>query len=233
MTGAFAHKVFTCVAAAGVLASLSTPPTAAPSSKCRLNLQSDYVSPADRSISDEKRQEVRNRVLIDALDDVDIVFRGRLTKRRYLSDVNETFIPTILEVYSNVTVLKGSMPETAKDGQVFIIREKLCNGGCRIHTLPEFDDGGDEIEHVILALNNTLENPEKARDRWSKEVVYQGRIDALLGPCDPHQVNQKSALALITAPDEMERLKRTYPPRTQNDKLRDDLSFLKKMTGRP
>jgi hypothetical protein len=61
------------------------PLAAAPLSKCRLNNQSEYVSPGDRSISEEKRKEVRLRVLVDALDDVDIVFRGRLASRRYLS----------------------------------------------------------------------------------------------------------------------------------------------------
>lgn len=210
------------------LCALAAPLSAAPSSKCRLNMQSDYVSPADRTISDEKRIEVRLRVITDAIDDADIVFRGRLVSRQYLSDITRTFVPAILEIYDNAAVLKGAMPGTAKDGKVFLIREKLCNGGCPLNTLPEVVKDGDAREHVILAMNNSLPNPNEARDRWSDAVVYTGRIDALMGPCDPHQVNAKSVVALLAAPGEMDRLKRAYPPRTDDEKRKDFLEIQKK-----
>jgi hypothetical protein len=230
-----ASKVMCFAATAALAASLAgwltRPLAAAPVSKCRLNNQSEYLSPADRTITDERRKEARLRVLIDALDDVDIVFRGRLISRRYLSDVSQTFVPLILEVYGSAVMLKGDIPSAAKDGQVFLLREKLCNGGCALNTLPEVVDDKDGRERVILALKNTLENPGEARDRWSNKAVYSGRIDALLGPCDPHQVNESSALALITSPDEMERLKRAYPHRTAEEKRADFLEIQKKWFG--
>ena len=220
-------------ASAAVLAigCLAGPLASAPPSKCRLNNQSVYVSPADRTISDETRKEVRLRVLIDALDDVDIVFRGRLTSRRYLSDVSQTYVPTILEIYDRAVVLKGDMPAAANDGKVFLIREKLCNGGCPLNTLPEVWDADDGPEHIVLAMNNTLANPSEAKDRWSDKVVYSGRIDALLGPCDPHQINENAVVVLLTSPDEMERLKRAYPHRTDEDKRRDQLEIGRKWLG--
>lgn len=204
---------------------------AAPLSKCRLNNQSEYASPADRTISDERRKEIRQRVLIDAIDDVDIVFRGRLMSRRYLSDISKTYIPLILEVYGRAEVLKGDMPSTRTDGKVFLIREKLCNGGCPLNTLPEVWDEEEGPERVVLALNNTLENPGEAKDRWSNTVVYTGRIDALLGPCDPHQINAGAVVALISAPREMERLKRAYPHRSEAEKRRDTLEIEKRWFG--
>ncbi len=212
---------------------LIEPLTARPLSKCRLGNQSDYASVSDGTITEEKRKDLRLRVLIDALDDVDIVFRGRLASRRYLSDIYETYVPSILEVYDGVTVLKGAMPLAAKDGKVFLIREKICDGGCRLSALPEFEHGSDERERVVLALNNTLENPSEAKDRWSNRVVYSGRIDALLGPCDPHLINGPNAATLIASPDEIERLRRTYPPRTAEDKRRDEQIIINKFMGRP
>ena len=212
--------------------STSTPLSARPLSKCRLGNQSEYASVSDGTITEEKRKELRHRVLIDALDDADIVFRGRLTSRRYLSDIYETYVPLILEVYDNAVVLKGNMPVTAKDGKVFLIREKICDGGCRVNALPEVMDGAEERERVVLALNNTLENPAEGKDRWSNEVVYRGRIDALLGPCDPYLINDTAAAALITSPQEMDRLRRAYPPRTAEDKRRDEAVIINKFMGR-
>lgn len=218
-------------AALAVIGCLAGPLASAPPSKCRLNNQSEYASPADRTISDETRNEVRLRVLIDALDDVDIVFRGRLTSRRYLSDVTQTYVPTILEIYDRVIVLKGQMAVTATDGKAFLIREKLCNGGCPLNTLPEVWDANEGPEHIVLAMNNTLANPAEAKDRWSGKVVYSGRIDALLGPCDPHQINESAVVSLLASPNEMERLKRAYPHRTDEDKRRDQLEIGKKWLG--
>ncbi len=244
MTGALAQKllaraaphVMWCLSVCLALcltASLATPLAARPLSKCRLGNQSDYASVSDGTITEEKRKDLRLRVLIDALDDVDIVFRGRLASRRYLSDIYETYVPSILEVYDGVTVLKGAMPLAANDGKVFLIREKICDGGCRLAALPEFENGTDDRERVVLALNNTLANPSEAKDRWSNRVVYSGRIDALLGPCDPHLINGPAAASLIAAPDEIERLRRTYPPRTAEDKRRDEQIIINKFMGRP
>ncbi len=227
-TANIVRRVSAAVVAVGCLAA---PCVAAPPSKCRLNNQSEYVSPADRTISDETRKEVRLRVLIDAIDDVDIVFRGRLTSRRYLSDVSQTYVPTILETYDHVVVMKGVVPAATADGKAFLIREKLCNGGCPLNTLPEVWDASEGPEHIVLAMNNTLANPAEAKDRWSDKVVYRGRIDALLGPCDPYQINASAVVALLTSPDEMERLKRAYPHRTDEDKRRDQLEIEKKWMG--
>lgn len=227
------HAVGRAATLLGMTLCLVCPLAAAPASKCRLNNQSEYVSPADRTISDERRNEVRQRVLIDAIDDVDIVFRGRLSSRHYLSDVSQTYVPLILEVYDGVVVLKGDMPVTAKDGKAFIIREKICNGGCPLTTLPEVSNSSEGPEHVVLAIKNTLEKPREATDRWSNQVVYSGRIDALLGPCDPYQINENEVKALVTDPEEMERLKRAYPQRSAEDKRRDQLEVQKKWFGIP
>lgn len=216
------------VAIVVLILGLIGPLAAAPLSKCRLNNQSEYVSPADRSLSDEQRQDVRLRVLIDAIDDVDIVFRGHLTSRRYLSDVSKTYIPTILEVYESVEVLKGVMPATATDGTAYLIREKLCNGGCPLSALPEVFDEIDAKTRVVLAMNNTLANPSEAKDRWSGAVVYSGRIDAVLGPCDPFQINGSAVVALLSSPSDMERLKRAWPHRSDEDKRRDQLEIQKR-----
>lgn len=220
---------------AGWLLVLSQGPmaTAAPASKCRLNLQSDYVSPADRSISDERRQEVRLRVLTDVLDDVDIVFRGRLKSRRYLSDISQTQVPLLLEVFENATVLKGRLPLTETDGFVYLVRVKPCNGGCPLSVLPETDDAKQAREQIVLAMNNTLDNPAEARDWVTNKLVYSGRIDALNGPCDPFQINQTAVLKLITSPEEMHRLKRAYPRRTAEEKRQDQLEIQKRWMLRP
>lgn len=217
----------------GLEIALASPLAAAPLSKCRLNMQSDYVSPADRSIPDDVRQEVRLRVLIDVLDDADIVFRGRLASRRYLSDLSQTPVPLILEVYENVVVLKGHMPLTEKDGRVNLIRVKPCNGGCPLSVLPEVDHQTAGREQVVLAMNNTLEDPAEARDWGTDKVVYSGRIDALNGPCDPFQINQGAALHLISEPQEMDRLRRAYPRRTAEEKSRDGQAIMRKLLGRP
>ena len=221
------------VAIAFLALSLATPLAARPLSKCRLGNQSEYASVSDGTITDEKRKDLRLRVLVDALDDVDIVFRGHLTSRRYLSDIYQTYVPLILEVYDHAVVLKGNMPATAKDGKVFLIREKVCDGGCRLRAFPEVADGANEGERVVLALNNTLENPAEGKDRWSKEVVYRGRIDALLGPCDPYLINDAAAAALVTSPAEMERLRQAYPPRTAEDKRRDERLIINKFMRPP
>ena len=217
--------------AAGLIAGLATPLFARPPSKCRLGNQSDYASMSDATLTEEKRRDLRLRVLVDALDDVDIVFRGRLSKRWYLSDVLETDVPTILEVYDGVAVLKGDMPAAAIDGKAYLIREKVCDGGCWLNALPEVFDGRDEPERIVLAANNTLENPREAKDWRSNHVVYSGRIDALGGPCDPRQVNAAAAAALIASPHEMDRLRRAYPPRTAADKRRDEDLIIKRVMG--
>jgi hypothetical protein len=215
--------------------SLATPLAARPLSKCRLGNQSEYGSVSDGTLTDEKRKELRLRVLVDALDDVDIVFRGRLTSRKYLSDIYQTYVPLILEVYDGAVVLKGSLPATLQDGKVFLIREKQCDGGCRLRAFPEVADGiGEgERERVVLAMNNTLANPAEGRDRWTNQVVYRGRIDALLGPCDPYLINDAAAAALVSAPQEMARLRLAYPPRTAEDKRRDEQLIINKFMFRP
>jgi len=215
-----------------LIAVSAAPLAARPPTKCRLGNQSDYRSILDPA-NEETRNDLRLRVLIDALDDVDFAFRGRLTKRWYLSDVNETEVPAILEVYDSVTVLKGVMPAAATDGKVFLIREKVCDGGCWLNALPEVMDGRDEPERVVLAMRNTLENPAEARDRRSREVVYRGRIDALAGPCDPRQVNAAAATWLLATPEQMERLRRAYPPRTAEDKRRDEDLIIHRVMGVP
>lgn len=214
-----------------LIAALAQPVFARPPTKCRLGNQSDYRSMTDDTITEETRKELRLRVLIDAIDDADVVFRGRLTKRWYLSDIHETDVPAILEVYDAVTVLKGTMPAASADGKAFLIREKVCEGGCWINALPEVADGKDEPERVVLALRNTLQNPAEAKDLRSNEVVYSGRIDALGGPCDPRQVNAASAVLLMSSPEEMERLRRAYPPRTAADKRRDEDLIIRRVIG--
>lgn len=206
---------------------------ARPPSQCRLGNQSDYASLASGTVSDEQRSELRLRVLVDALDDADIVFRGRLTKRWYLSDVLETDVPLILEVYRGVTVLKGQMPAPMADGQAYLIRERACDGGCWLNALPEVTDGQDEPERVVLAMKNTLAPPDEVRDRRSGRIVYSGRIDALNGPCDSRQVNGAAATALLSSPQEMDRLRRTYVQRTAEDKRRDQDLIIRRVIGVP
>ena len=227
---ALSVRISACLAAC-LIAILAAPLFARPLSKCRLGNQSDYYSIADET-SEDTRKELRLRVLIDAIDDADIAFKGRLTKRWYLSDIQETEVPVILEVYADVTVLKGKMPLATDDGKAYLIREKVCDGGCWLNALPEVLEGrGDEPERVVLALNNTLTNPSEAHDRRSNEVVYSGRIDTLGGPCDPRQINAASAVMLLGSPQEMERLRRAYPPRTVEDKRRDADFIIRRVIG--
>jgi hypothetical protein len=232
LTRATGARAVWCAVTLAALISLAPSLSARPPSQCHLGKQSEYVSVSDGTLSDETRKEVRLRVLIDALDDADIVFRGRLVSRRFLSDIYETYVPLILEVYDRATVLKGTMPSTATDGKVFLIREKLCDGGCRTGALPEVTDGAGQRERVVLALNNTLENPAEGKDRWSNQVVYRGRIDALHGPCDPYLINDSAAAELMASPAEMDRLRRTYPPRTAEDKRRDEQIIINKFMRR-
>lgn len=211
----------------------SLPLSARPPTKCRLGNQSDYAALAHGAISEDTRKELRLRVLIDAIDDADIVFRGQLTKRWYLSDIQETDAPAILEVYDKVTVLKGAMPSASKDRRAFLIRERMCDGGCWLNALPEVSNGDGEPERVVLAMNNTLSEPRQARDRRTGRIVYSGRIDALNGPCDPRDVNGAAAAALIMAPEEMDRLRRAYAPRSADDKRRDQDMIIKRVIGVP
>lgn len=217
--------------AAAWLVNSGVPLDARPLSKCRLGYQSDYHSVIE-GFTEEVRKDVLRRVLIDALDDADIVFRGRLMKRWYLSDVLETDIPTILEVYGDVRTLKGELPGAAQDGQVYLIRERICDGLCWLGALPEVTVARDEPERVVLAMKNTLDNPQQARDRRSNAIIYSGRIDALMGPCDPRQINATLAAALIASPGEMDRLRRSYPPRTAEERQRDADFVVRRLLGR-
>lgn len=226
----FHHTACMCLAAMALSAASAS---ARPPTKCRLGNQSDYFSIADEKVTEQTRKELRLRVLVDALDDVDIVFRGRLSKRWYLSDVHETEVPAILEVYDGVRVLKGQMPASESDGKAYLIREKVCDGGCWLNALPEVADGQGEPERVVLAMANTLAHPHEARDWTTKRTVYSGRIDALAGPCDPRQVNAAAAEMLMATPSEIERLKRTYPPRTAADKRRDEDFIIRRVIGVP
>lgn len=228
---ALSVRITACLAAS-LIAILAAPLFARPLSKCRLGYQTDYYSIADETVSEDTRKEIRLRVLIDAIDDVDIAFRGRLTKRWYLSDIQETEVPAILEVYEGVTVLKGKMSLAAEDGKAYLIRERVCDGGCWLNALPEVLEGhGDEPERVVLAMKNTLANPTEAHDRQSNEVVYSGRIDALSGPCDPRQINAASAAMLLGSPQEIERLRLAYPPRSVEDKRRDADFIIRRVMG--
>ncbi|MCB1484667.1 MAG: hypothetical protein KDJ17_07230 [Hyphomicrobiaceae bacterium] len=204
---------------------------ARPPSKCRLGNQSDYVAIASPSVSEDMRKDLRLRVLIDALDDVDVVFRGQLSRRWYLSDVLETDSPKILEVYHNVTVLKGSLPQTAKDRKVYLIRERICDGGCWLNALPEVFDGRDEPEVTVLAMTNTSGLSSEVRDRRSNRVIYTGRIDALAGPCDPRMINGDAVARLIASPGEVDRLRRSYPPRSAEEKQRDEDLIIRRVIG--
>lgn len=205
--------------------------SARPLSKCRLGYQSDYHSVIE-GLTDEVRKDLQQRVLIDALDDADIVFRGQLIKRWYLSDVLETDRPSILEVYDHVRILKGEMPSAAEDGKVFLVRERICDGRCWIGALPEVTSPQGGTENMVLAMRNTLANPSEVRDRRSDAVVYSGRVDALLGPCDPRQVNVALATALMESPGEADRLRRSYPLRTAAERQRDAEFVLKRIWGR-
>ncbi len=216
-----------------LIANLASPLFARPPSKCRLGSQSNYASMSDATVTEQILKDLRLRVLVDVLDDVDIVFSGRLAKRRYLSDVRETDVPTILEVYEGVSVLKGRMPSAEKDGKAILIREKVCDGGCWLNALPEEFDARSEPERVVLAATNTLENKTEARDRLSNRVVYTGRIDALGGACDPRQINAAAAAELMASPHEMDRLRRAYPPRSAEDKRRDEDLIIKRVIGVP
>ncbi|MGE0053544.1 MAG: hypothetical protein AB7S74_04975 [Hyphomicrobium sp.] len=202
---------------------------ARPPSKCRLGNQSDYVAIASASVSEDMRKDLRLRVLIDALDDVDVVFRGQLARRWYLSDVLETDSPKILEVYDNVTVLKGRLPQTAEDRKAYIIRERICDGGCWLNALPEVFDGRDEPEVTVLAMTNSLSG--EVRDRRSNRVIYTGRIDALAGPCDPRMINGDAVARLIASPGEVDRLRRAYPPRSDEEKQRDEDLIIRRVIG--
>lgn len=220
--------------ASALLMSHAASVAARPLSQCRLGYQSDYYSIVAGTMSEATRNDLRLRVLIDALDDAEIVFSGRLVKRWYLSDVQETDIPTILEVYDRVRVLKGEMPSAAADETAYVIRERFCDGRCWLGALPEVTGAGrDETARVVLALRSSSSPPGEARDRRSGAVVYSGRIDALLGPCDPRQVDAAAAEMLIGSPGEIARLRRDYPPRTAEDKRRDEAFIIRRLMGRP
>ena len=71
----------------------------------------------------------------------------------------------------------------------------------------------------------------RGRDEPDRVVLGNSGSDVLGGQCDPRQVNAASAAMLLGSPQEMERLRRAYSPRTVEDKRRDADCLIRRVIG--
>jgi hypothetical protein len=59
-----------------------------------------------------------------------IVFRGRITRTRDLSDVGKSNTAVFLITFKDVEVLRGEMPRSARDGRAFLVVSVWCDAKC-------------------------------------------------------------------------------------------------------
>ena len=156
--------------------------------------------------ADKQRQDREARAVLARVELAPIIFRGRLASARYLSDLRTTNIPFSLLVFDDVEVLKGRLPKTSNDRKAFIVQQEWCDHSCGDRQAAQWWPRDEAV--VVGAHPNEFVDPSRAVDSESKQVIYKGRIDAVLGMC--------SGGPLTASEDEIARLKREYLPRRRN-----------------
>lgn len=162
--------------------------------------------------AEKQLQDREARAVLERLERTPIIFRGRLTSARYLSDLRKTNTPVSLLVFDHVEVLKGQLPKASVDRKAFIIQHDWCDQNCGDRQAAQWWPR-DKAAAVVGALPI---DPSKAVISESKQVIYEGRIDAVVGICSGGPL-APAELELLKAPDdEIARLKREYLPRRRN-----------------
>lgn len=166
-------------------------------------------APAER-----QRQDLEARAMLDRLERTPIIFRGYLASARYLSDPRKTNVPFSMLVFDHVEVWKGQLPEASVDGKAFIVLQEWCDGSCGDRPAAHWWPRGKST--VIGVHPNESADPSKLLDSENKQVIYKGRVDAVMGACGGGPLSP-AALELLNTPDEeVTRLKREYPPRRRD-----------------
>ncbi|QPF84861.1 hypothetical protein IC762_00530 [Bradyrhizobium genosp. L] len=182
---------------------------------CALPLPTSWQrSPdADHVSVEKERLDTEARATLELLEHTPIIIRGRVASARLLSDLRRTNSPTSLIVLDRVEMLKGRLFTAPTDRKAFIIKEYWCDGTCEGREDTLRWPLGETL--VVGAYRNDLAEPEEVVDFDSKQIIYRGRIDAVLGPCTSGPLTPK-ALELLNAPEEIARLKREYLRRNPN-----------------
>lgn len=166
-------------------------------------------APAER-----QRQDLEARAVLARLERTPIIFRGRLASARYLSDPRKTSTPFTMLVFDHVEVWKGRLPTASVDQKAFIVLQEWCDGSCGDRPAAHWWPRGKFT--VVGADPNEAADPSEVLDSENKQVIYKGRVDAVMGMCGGGPLTP-AALELLNASDEeVARLKREYPPRRRD-----------------
>ena len=166
-----------------------------------LDYQGAYSEPA----LVKRREDAEARAELARLDRTPIIFRGHIARTRDLSNVRATSAPVSLIVFEDVTLLKGVL-RLGADRKAFIVVDRWCDSRCEpaSRAWPRGQTATFGADPFV--------GPREVMDVFSKNIIYKGRTDAVADACGV-QVLKPLALKLLSAPgDEIDRLKREYPP---------------------
>lgn len=168
-----------------------------------------WSRPADNEevSPEQQRRDERDRFSVYRLEQAPIIFRGRIVSLRYLSDLRQTNVPLSLLVFDRVEILKGQLFTKSRDRRAFVIQSEWCDATCigKGKGSPTLWPVGKTV--VVAAHKNTFADPSKAGESFSGPIVYRGRIDAVVGACNPGPLDSRE-MELLNNPDEMVRIKR-------------------------
>ena len=153
----------------------------------------------------KRREDAEARAELARLDRTPIIFRGRIARTRDLSNVHATSAPVSLIVFEDITLLKGVL-RLGADRNAFMIVGRWCDSRCApaSRTWPR--------DQTVAFGADPFVGPREVMDVFSNKIIYRGRIDAVADACGV-QLLKPLALKLLSAPeDEIDRLKREYPP---------------------
>ena len=151
----------------------------------------------------KRRQDAEARAALDNLGG--IVFRGRFASARSLSDPRKSNSPVLMIVFKDVTILRGEMPRSAHDRKAFLLYYAWCDANC--------GPAGHGWPRGLKTYGAFRFDGEPIRDTGTigQKVVYQGRVDAWSGACNPIQLTPLQEQLLNAPTDEIARLMREYP----------------------
>jgi hypothetical protein len=161
--------------------------------------------------AEQQRRDAESRATLDLLERTPIVFRGRVASVRYLTGLLKVDTAINMIAFDHVEVLKGRLAATSSDRKAFILEERWCDGSCSSGAaIAKWPLG----ETVLVGVHP--DEFEKAPQSFSKRLNYKGRIDAVLGMCQPGRLTPTALELLNASDDETTRLKRDYQPRRLN-----------------
>ncbi|MES5488485.1 hypothetical protein QMZ05_37565 [Bradyrhizobium sp. INPA03-11B] len=160
----------------------------------------------DRSDGDQQRQRRDAEARATLANLAPLVFRGRIAWTRDLSDVRKTSTPVSLIVLKDVEVLRGKMPRSTRDRKAFIVFSRWCDTRCG--SVSRWRPQG----LTTFAAHRYTGGPVRSYDDPNGgKVLYNGRVDAVIGVCDPIQLTPLQEQLLNAPADEIARLVREYP----------------------